>query len=80
LCATTWLSAPDPLGFCSFADALLTVITNTIVRSANVLELNSTNLLILILFIIRLRKMSFTGNNGLFDLLFQAGPVVARAE
>jgi hypothetical protein len=38
----------------SFPEALLTVTTSAMVRIANLLELNSTNLLALILFIVRL--------------------------
>jgi hypothetical protein len=58
---------------CSFADALLTAITNTTVRRrANVRELNSIHLMVLILFIVASREMSLTGNNGLSALLFLA--------
>jgi hypothetical protein len=71
MCATTWLSRSYPLGLCSFADALLTAIANTTVRRrTNLRELNSTNLIVLILFIVASREMSLIGNNGLFDLLF----------
>src|SRR5438128_5620537 len=84
--ATTWAWAwlSDPLTLCSLADATADT-SNTAVRSAKAIERYLTNLH-LILFTIRLprspsasREMSFTGDNGLSDLLFQAGPTMLPA-